>query len=116
MSSTPPLANTGEATGTTPAASADGTGKDVGLLAQDAAEAHLKAIWEAEEAADETGDYSSMESPAVGPWDGCETCVVREVLYAAWPFFESDAIARLRAAGFDGAADLLAADALKPTR
>ncbi len=30
-------------------------------------------------------DEEEDDSPAWGPYCGCDTCVVREVLYAAWP-------------------------------
>ena len=47
----------------------------------DAAEQHLIACFDAfyaeEEGLDET-------SPAYGPFCGCHTCIVREVLTAAW--------------------------------
>jgi hypothetical protein len=62
---------------------------DYGQLAQEAAEKHLTACWEAYWAEEETEDLDSLpESPACAPFDGCETCVVREVLFAAWPFME----------------------------
>ena len=53
---------------------------DVGVLAQRAAEDHLAACWEALDIME--------ESPASAPFCGCQTCEVREVLYAAWPIFE----------------------------
>ena len=66
---------------------------DVGVRAQEVAEAHLDAVNEAffaEQEGDET-----VESPAYGPYcGGCDTCTVREVLAAAWPVFEADAAVR----------------------
>ena len=55
-------------------------------LVQEAAERHLEACYEAEEAY-ELGD-DDVESPACAPFCGCITCVVREVLYAAWPIIQ----------------------------
>jgi hypothetical protein len=50
------------------------------------------------------------ESPAVGPFDGCDTCVVREALAAAWPAWLAAVLAQLRTCGEGDttvAADLL---------
>lgn len=54
------------------------TAVDYGRLAHEAAEEHLRAIQEAE---DSGGEYPEM----AGPWDGCETCAIREILFAIWP-------------------------------
>jgi hypothetical protein len=63
---------------------------DHNLAIQQSAEAHMEAVWAAfyadEEA--EPGD-AEVPSPAVGPFCGCETCVVREVLAGAWPAIEA---------------------------
>lgn len=60
---------------------------DVGYLAQQAAEKHLAACYDA--LVEEEDDPEKWpESPASAPFCGCETCVVREVLYAAWPVWE----------------------------
>lgn len=52
--------------------------------AQRAAEQRLAAcnehLW-----AEESGEEPDGPYPAVGPYCGCDTCVVREVLDAAWP-------------------------------
>ena len=56
---------------------------DPAALAQKAAEAHLDACFEAMWAYDEGDD--EVESPALAPFCGCQTCIVREVLWAAWP-------------------------------
>ena len=64
---------------------------DFGLQAQKAAEEHLarcnEALW------DDAGDSmlagikgAVTDSPASAPYCGCDTCVVRETLHAAWPF------------------------------
>lgn len=58
--------------------------RDYGLEAHEAAEAHLDACHEAEYYAEEFGE-ENVESPAFGPFCGCTTCVVREVLEVAWP-------------------------------
>lgn len=84
---------------------------DAGTRAQQVAEAHLAACWEAEELAE---DDPSADTPACAPFDGCPTCEVREVLYAAWPVFTADAAEQLRAAGFDEAADVLIAGVPAP--
>lgn len=60
--------------------------EDLGPPAQRAAEAHLAACWEAYWAEEEGRE---IESPACAPFCGCDTCVVREVLFAAWSFLES---------------------------
>ena len=59
--------------------------RDFGYEAQRAAEAHLEACYEAlyDEDGEEREDLP--ESPAVGPFCGCTTCEIREVLHAAWP-------------------------------
>ena len=56
--------------------------RDFGYEAQRAAEAHLDACMEA---LDEQEHGEDVESPASAPFDGCDTCCVREVLFAAWP-------------------------------
>lgn len=60
---------------------------DYGAEAQRAAEDHLAACWSAfHDEEDEEGQ--PIESPASAPFDGCQTCEVREVLYAAYPHLE----------------------------
>jgi hypothetical protein len=52
---------------------------------QHVCEAHLAACMEAlwyEEL--ENGDGTPPESPASAPFCGCDTCIVREVLWAGW--------------------------------
>ena len=65
---------------------------DFGIEAQRAAEAHLAACQEA------FWDYESGEmqgeedgSPASAPFCNCDTCIVREVLFAAWPIMQQEA-------------------------
>ena len=60
---------------------------DWAVQAQRSAEDHMNRVWahfHGEEQGSEVGD-----SPAVGPFDGCQTCEVRETLYAAMPFIEA---------------------------
>jgi len=77
----------------TPVEARAGGEADYVQLAQRAAEAHLAACYEALYACEE-GDETA-ESPACAPFCGCETCVVRETLHAAWPFCEAAVKAEL---------------------
>ena len=67
---------------------------DVGILAQRAAERHLAecidAMCEWEE--NDFGEVTEIESPASAPFCGCDTCIVREVLWAAWPIFQEHSV------------------------
>ena len=47
------------------------------------AEDHLNACLEAMEILDADVD-AEVENPAYGPFDGCNTCIVREVLSVCW--------------------------------
>lgn len=67
------------------------TERDYGDEAQKAAEAHLGACWdwfyyEQDEVPLDPG--TSEINPASAPFDGCPTCEVREILFAAWPLIE----------------------------
>lgn len=78
--------------------------RDYPAEAQLAAENHLAAISIHEEAADEAlsegKSYDELpDSPAVAPWDGCDTCVVREVLFAGWPYAVAEIAAWLEEQG-----------------
>lgn len=55
---------------------------DWGYIAHQNAEKHLEACYEALNA-EEEGE-AEIESPACAPFCGCDTCVVREVVYASW--------------------------------
>ena len=57
---------------------------DVGVLAQKRAEKHLAACMEAL-------DDDEIGSPASAPFCGCNTCVIREVLWAVWPLLVEEA-------------------------
>lgn len=69
---------------------------DVGLEAHRVAEAHLVACWEAFWHDEEYGPHGPGEceehvewpEKQGGPFDGCNTCVTREVLWAAFPVLE----------------------------
>jgi hypothetical protein len=65
---------------------------DPGPAMQAAAERHLELVWAAfyrDEEDEEQVEGEEIESPAVGPFCGCETCTVREVLAGAWPLIEA---------------------------
>lgn len=61
--------------------------EDFGVQAQQAAEEHIANCWSWLRA-DET-DESEGDSPAIGPFCGCTTCEVREILYASLPFLQA---------------------------
>jgi hypothetical protein len=63
---------------------------DPGPAIQAAAERHLNACWDAHYAEEEAEDGAEeVPSPAVGPFCGCETCIVRECIAGAWPVIEA---------------------------
>ena len=68
------------------------TERDYFLEAQQAAEAHLAACYEAFYAEQED-DGPLPESPASAPFCACETCEIRETLFAAWPLLREAALA-----------------------
>lgn len=66
---------------------------DYGLMAHNAAEAHLSLIEhlveESYDDPDNQYDEGCCTSPLTGAhFDGCMTCVIREVLAGAWPVIE----------------------------
>jgi len=83
--------------------------RDFGLEAHQAAEAHLHACQAALDYEDygdyyadldEDSDGEDVELPdypedMAGPYCGCQTCMVREVLHAAWPILLEAARAEL---------------------
>ncbi len=83
----------------TPVAEPSHEDRDYGIEAQYSAEIHLDlcdAALYAQEAGVEDEDEllgQAPASPAVGPYCGCQTCVVREVLAIAWPIFHAAALA-----------------------
>jgi hypothetical protein len=52
--------------------------EDIGERVQHLCEQHLAACEEA------LADPDGVDSPAYGPYDGCETCMIREILSVAW--------------------------------
>jgi hypothetical protein len=78
---------------------------DYGLEAQKAAELHLAAcnesLWGGEDSeALERGEWP--ETPASAPFCGCDTCIVREVLHAAWPLLLQAAGENIKKVAADG--------------
>lgn len=67
---------------------------DHGHEAQKAAEAHLAGLDECLFQESENGDQPDWPESA-GPYCGCQTCIVREILWAGWP--------HLRMAALEGA-------------
>lgn len=70
--------------------SGQGPSDDVGLLAQRAAEKHLLRVQEAQ-FAEEDGDANVAWPETAGPYCGCNTCIIREVLWVTWPIIEHHA-------------------------
>lgn len=64
---------------------------DHGLAMQQAAERHIELVWQAYYAEENGEDQAeeALASPAVGPFCGCTTCEVREILAGAWPAIET---------------------------
>jgi hypothetical protein len=62
---------------------------DFGVQAQQAAEEHLAACWSHFRAEEFDDIPEDAVSPAVGAFDGCQTCEIREVLYASIPFLQA---------------------------
>lgn len=64
--------------------------RDYGLEAHNAAAAHLQECWDYLSYVNglvETDNVESVgEDPASAPFCGCDTCQIREILWAAWPF------------------------------
>lgn len=56
---------------------------DWGMRMQEAAERHISAVSDAY-FREENGEQD-VESPAAAPYDGCDTCMIREILAGAWP-------------------------------
>jgi hypothetical protein len=62
--------------------------------AQKAAELHLEVLDGLEYLDSDSPAISALqgESTAYGPYCGCQTCVVREILYAAWPYAQLELV------------------------
>lgn len=61
---------------------------DYGYLAHQVAQTHLDACHEAQCELEDGAQFDDVNDPSFGPFCGCSTCVVREVLFAAWPVME----------------------------
>jgi hypothetical protein len=70
---------------------------------QDAAEAHIEQVWDYWNRTMDDAVDDAEEDPAIGPFDGCTTCEVREILTVAVPI-----LARALQAGEVTVEDLLA--------
>jgi hypothetical protein len=105
---------------------------EFGQVVQRKAEAHLAACFDAMDAFEEAPDAEQApESPAFGPFDGCQTCIVREVLSVCWEEMLAEArrvaqaehyseqelrkVAFLAAGAGSGAVMRLAPDVVMPT-
>lgn len=53
--------------------------------AHKAAEEHLAACWQWMEYEEEPEGEAPPEPDMLGPFDGCDTCTIREILHAAEP-------------------------------
>lgn len=75
---------------TCPSCAAPGELRDWGLEAHDAAINHLDQCdaWLAYFDNEDEEERPAGQDPASAPYCGCQTCLVREVLYAAWPIIE----------------------------
>lgn len=65
---------------------------DYGYALHRLVEKHLSLCMEAYEAIEDASDAGDrapvINDPASGPYDGCNTCDVRETLYISWPVIE----------------------------
>lgn len=66
------------------------TPRDWGFEAHQAAEQHLDACdaWLAYYDDPDEQERPAGDDPASAPYDGCQTCLIREALHAAWPVIE----------------------------
>lgn len=70
--------------------SARGPSDDIGLIAQRAAEKHIERLDGC--LYDEQDGVPDVQWPeSAGPYCGCTTCQVREILWIVWPIIEQDA-------------------------
>ena len=70
--------------------------RDWGYHAQVVAQEHLDLVeaWQEfyeNDGYDDEGKTPEPDQPdpAIGPYDGCGTCMIREILYASWPVIEA---------------------------
>lgn len=66
--------------------------RDYGAEAQKVAEAHIMACWDWYQDDETVDGHPQGDDPASAPFDGCPTCEVREILYAAWPLIEAGVV------------------------
>jgi hypothetical protein len=59
--------------------------EDLAYKAQQAAEARMRDVTDRFWAEEEGDDEAWAGFDAIAPYCGCDTCLVREVLYGAWP-------------------------------
>lgn len=62
--------------------------EDIGPALQDAAQQHLEQCWQEYYALEEDPE-ATIDDVASAPFDGCDTCMAREVLAGAWPLIET---------------------------
>lgn len=82
------------------------TTRDVAAEAHAAAAAFIEKLAELEELETETGEQQEWPATA-SPYCGCDTCDLREGLFAAWPVFLSGVVEVLVAEGHGAAAELV---------
>jgi hypothetical protein len=68
---------------------APGLAPRAALRIQRAAERHLELCWSALYAIEDAPAGTTVYSPAVADFCGCDVCVTREVLAGAWPEIEA---------------------------
>jgi len=71
---------------------------DFGIEAQKAAEHHLQNCAEMLDVEEQWGQGEAegrktmWDTEPIGPYCGCDVCIVREVLYAGWPIAEESVL------------------------
>lgn len=81
---------------------------DWSVVAHQAAEDHLEEceLWMSWfDEGEPEGERPAGEDPSSAPYDGCQTCVIRETLHAAWPVIEEGLRAELAIVGRTGFAE-----------
>lgn len=64
-------------------------------VVQEKALTHIEACMEALDA-EQFGDGTETRSPAIAPFDGCTTCIAREILSVCWEMMWERAQAEAR--------------------
>lgn len=80
--------------------------RDLAYEAFTAAEKHLEELDRLEELETDTGEEQEWPDTA-GPYCACDTCTLREALFAAWPVFLDGVAEVLRDGGHEDARDLV---------